>query len=559
MKQFRKALAVLLSVLMLCGVLPLSALVSAADVSYDGYFYNGDFEAGTANWTMHNDADTITEVVDDPTNSGQGKVMHTNSTYTSSSLGCDLMFNQVVALEANTDVVLKFKVYCYSTASNAAFWVTIGDNTATYSTSAVTGLAAQTVSSSSSTRVRLNVTTNTNKWVEVAIPYNTGSNTSVEFRFDNYRTGAGQYYFDDITIEGPNNVNGGTVSGDEPDTPDEPDLPDAPADYNILQNGDFEAGNTNWTNLVSTIGVVEDPTGAGQGKVMQTNETGGSVHMFQQGVNISANTDYILTYKVYTYAASGTNPGWWVTLGDTSVSYSTSSVVSNGIEVKTVDSSSSTRVRFTITNSALYNKWIEVQIPFNSGNNTNPNIIFSNYRANAGQYYFDDVVLVRADGKEEPEPDTPVEPEPNVNETDVTGNLLVNGNFATGDITGWENLYGYCTTSIVEGYNSTYGLQVTTSGAWNMVRQKVNLDANADYELTIWAKAASDMTLLVKDGGDTKNIAQAALTGTDWTKYTIKFNSGDYSSIYVSVMGSQADATAIFDSAVLLKGSKNVL
>ena len=213
--KLRKLIAVLASLMMLVGLLPLSA-VSAADVSYDGYFYNGDFEAGTANWTMHNDADTVTEVVEDPTGSGHGKVMHTNSTYTSSSLGCDLMFNQVVAVEANTDLVLKFKVYCYSTASNAAFWVTIGNNTATYSTSAVTGLAAQTVSSSSSTRVRLNVNANTNKWVEVAIPYNSGSNTSVEFRFDNYRAGAGQYYFDDITIEGPNNVNGGEIEGGPP-------------------------------------------------------------------------------------------------------------------------------------------------------------------------------------------------------------------------------------------------------------------------------------------------------------------------------------------------------
>ena len=559
--KLRKLIAVLASLVMLVGLLPLSA-VSAAGVSYDGYFYNGDFEAGTANWTMHNDADTVTEVVEDPTGSGHGKVMHTNSTYTSSSLGCDPMFNQVVAVEANTDLVLKFKVYCYSTASNAAFWVTIGDNTATYSTSAVTGLAAQTVNSSSSTRVRLNVTTNTNQWVEVAIPYNTGSNTSVELRFDNYRTGAGQYYFDDITIEGPNNVNGGTVGGDEPENPDEPELPDAPEGYNMLENGDFELGEVNWTKLVDTIAVVEDPTSSGQGNVMQTDEAGGSTHMFQQSVAMSADTDYILTYKVYTYAASGTNPGWWVTLGDTSVVYSTSAVTSNGIEVKTVDSSSSTRVRFTITNAALYNKWIEVQIPFNSGNNTAPNIIFSNYRANAGQYYFDDVVLVRADGKEEPtpeEPDTPIEPDPTVNETDVTGNLLVNGNFATGDLTGWENLYNFCTTSIVEGYNSTYGLQVTTSGAWNMVRQKVNIDTNTDYVLSIWAKAGSNMTLLVKDGGDTTNIAQAGLTGTDWTKYTVKFNSGDYTSIYVSIMGSQADATVIVDSAALVKGSNNVL
>ena len=494
MKHLRKVVAWLSAVLMLLTVLPLSALVNADSVSYDGYFYNGDFEAGTANWTMYNDADTVTEVVEDPTGLGHGKVMHTNSTYTSSSLGCDLMFNQVVAVEANTDLVLKFKVYCYSTASNAAFWVTIGDSTATYSTSAVTGLAAQTVSSSSSTRVRLNVTTNTNNWVEVAIPYNSGSNTSVEFRFDNYRTGAGQYYFDDITIEGPNNVNGGSI-----EIPDEPELPDAPADYNILQNGNFEQGDTNWTKLVSTIDVVTDPTDAGQGNVMQTNETGGSVHMFQQGVNISANTDYILTYKVYTYAASGANPGWWVTLGDTSVTYSTSAVVSNGIEVKTVDSSSSTRVRFTITNSALYNKWIEVQIPFNSGNNTAPNIIVSNYRANAGQYYFDDFVLVRADGKTEPTPETPDEPDAPA----VDGNLVNNGTFETGDMSGWKP-YQSTNANTEAAHTGSYGAYLKGNGSWGSLLQlEADVAIGKSYLVKLWLKIKEvGINLQVRDGGE---------------------------------------------------------
>ena len=67
------------------------------------------------------------------------------------------------------------------------------------------------------------------------------------------------------------------------------------------------------------------------------------------------------------------------------------------------------------------------------------------------------------------------------------------------------------------------------------------------------------MTLLVKDGGDTTNVAQAALNSADWTKYTIKFNSGDYTSIYVSIMGGKAGASAIVDSAVLVKGSNNLL
>ena len=555
--KLRKLLAVLLAVLMLCTVLPLSALVVAAD---ENLLVNGDFEAGTSNWTLHNDDDTATEVIDDPTGSGRGKVMHTNSTYNNSN-GRDDMFYQTVTLEQNTDYVLTLKAYCYSTASNAAFIVNWYDKTngekVTYNTADVTGLGCQNIDSSSAVRCRLNVQSNTGKWVDVTIPFNSGNVTEVRILIANYRVEQGQYYFDDIVL-----TKAADEGGDEPDTPIEPDLPDAPADYNILLNGDYEQGNANWTNLVDTVGVVTDPTGAGQGNVMQTNENGGSVHMFQQSVNLSADTDYVLTYKMYSYAASSTNPGWWVTLGDTSVSYSTSAVTSNGVEVKTVDSSSSTRVRFTITNSALYNKWIEIKIPFNSGNNTNPNIMVSNYRANAGQYYFDDFVLVRADGKEEPNPDTPIEPdEPDqpVSESDVAGNMLVNGNFATGDLTGWENLYGYCTTAIVDGYNSTYGLQVTTAAAWNMVRQKVNVDTNTDYELSIWAKAASSMTLLVKDGADTTNVAQASLSGSEWKQYTIKFNSGDYTSIYVSIMGGTANATAIVDSAVLVKGSSNLL
>ena len=274
------------------------------------------------------------------------------------------------------------------------------------------------------------------------------------------------------------------------------------ADDSILQNGDFEAGNANWTNLVSTVGVVADPTGAGQGNVMRTDENGGSVHMFRQGVHISANTDYILTYKVYTYAADGTKPGWWVTLGDTSVTYSTSAVTTNGIEVKTVDSSSSTRVRFTITNSALYNKWIEVKIPFNSGNNTNPNILFSNYRANAGQYYFDDIVLVRADGKEEPEPEEPEQPD-TPDAPIVSGNRVNNGTFESGDLTGWKT-YQSTKVSAEAAKTGSYGACLKGNGGWgSLLQQGVEVAIGKSYAITMWVKVASvGMNIQIRDGGE---------------------------------------------------------
>ena len=136
---------------------------------------------------------------------------------------------------------------------------------------------------------------------------------------------------------------------------------------NLLKNSGFEDGFANWEQLRNTISVVDDPTNSGHGKVMMTNDNGDQVHMFQQKVeNLSAYTDYVLKFKVYTYAASGTKPGFWATLGKKAITYSTSDVTCSPMEVKTVDSSSSTRVRFTSVAASAYNAWIDVEILFNS-------------------------------------------------------------------------------------------------------------------------------------------------------------------------------------------------
>ena len=156
---------------------------------------------------------------------------------------------------------------------------------------------------------------------------------------------------------------------------------------NLIQNGDFEQGNANWTNLVDTVSVVDDPTGSGRGKVMMTNESGDQVHMFQQAIpQLTAYTDYVLKFKVYTYAADGTKPGFWATLCKKVITYNTGAVTCYPMEVKTVDSSSSTRVRFTSVLASAYNTWIDVEIPFNTNTVTDTTIMFSNYRGGAGQY-----------------------------------------------------------------------------------------------------------------------------------------------------------------------------
>ena len=548
MKQFRKVLAVMLSLLMLVSLLPLSALVSAAD----NLIVNGDFEAGSSNWNLYNDDDTATEVIDDPTCSGRGKVMHAVSTYNNSN-GRDDMFYQQPGLEANTDYVLTFKAYCYSTASNAAFIISFYDkdtgNKVSYNTSDVTGLACQNIDSSSAIRVRLNVNSNTGKWVNVSIPFNSGSATNTRIIFCNYRTLQGYYYFDDVVLT--------KVGGDEPETPVEPDEPDepsnvAPEGYNMLKNGDFEQGGANWSLINSSTiatSVVSDPTSSNQGLVMKTDannttDSGTGNEMFYQSVSsLTPNTDYILKYKVYVYSTASTKPAWWVTLGSNTITYSTSNVTTGGMEIKTVDSSSSTRVRFTASSTSARNKWCSVEIPFNSGSATNTTITFSNYRANAGQFYFDDVYLVRADGTvepglEEPEtPDTPANPEAPV----VNGNLVTNGTFETGDTTGWHP--NQATTVNTEAAKTgKYGAYLSGKGSYgSLLYTNVDVVIGKSYVVKMWLKVKSvGVNVQVKETND----SGAQLTGkwcaasnyADWTQISFVV-SPTTNSLFINVCG----------------------
>ena len=271
---------------------------------------------------------------------------------------------------------------------------------------------------------------------------------------------------------------------------------------NLLKNGDFEAGDANWEKLVGTISVVEDPTGTGHGKVMKTNENGSQTHMFQQAVSgLSAYTDYVLKFKVYTYAASGTKPGFWATLGKKTITYSTSDVTCLPMEVKTVDSSSSTRVRFTSVATTAYNTWIDVEIPFNTNSETSTTIMFSNYRENAGQYYFDDIQLYCA---EEPGSDVPSD-----------AGDLENGDFETGNASGWQ-VWQSTAISKNAAHDGVYGAHLKGDGGWGgMLNQTIAVERGKQYTLSFWLKVnAVGVNLQIK-----KNDNAGAQIDGGWYKY----------------------------------------
>ena len=115
---------------------------------------------------------------------------------------------------------------------------------------------------------------------------------------------------------------------------------------------------------------------------------------------------------------------------------------------------------------------------------------------------------------------------------------ITNGNFETGDISGWENVWGSCQTEIVAGRDGGSALSIVTPGSYQIVRQKVNVEPNTDYVISLYAKDVKDMALLVKNGADTRNVAQTTINGgADWTLTKLEFNTGDLTEIYVCIMG----------------------
>ena len=347
-------------------------------------------------------------------------------------------------------------------------------------------------------------TPGTGAWETHTYTFNSGDYTSVSLRFQaGWATGT--YYIDNISV--------------------------VPYDASVMSNdghvvnGTFETGDTaNWANSAYAE-VVTDPTGASQGYVIKTSETASGVTMFSQTAkNLKANTKYVLSFKVYGYTTTGaTNSAFWVRFAKTITDWSIESKLG-----------AATYNDYTprINVNSLLNAWYDVKITFNTGDLTETVINFLNYRASNGYYYFDDITIFEY---KEPSYD----------------GYLYNGDFELGELGAWTNLWGSCPTAeVIEGgKDSDYALNVV-SGKWKHVRQTgIAVEPNTGYKITAWAKNAANMSLLVKDGGDTTDLKNVGVNaGDEWTEFTGYFNSGDYSTIIFSLMGGADEAYGIFDN-----------
>jgi len=320
-------------------------------------------------------------------------------------------------------------------------------------------------------------TPSTTAWETHSYTFNSGENTSVNFRFQAaYETGT--YYIDNLSVA----------------------TCEEPANDGHISNGDFEAGNTNWIDSANTA-VVEDPTGANKGLVMSTDEAKNVTMFSQTAKNLKPNTYYNLSFNVYGFSTVSTNnSAFWVRFAKTITDW-TITQSPNG-------SASANAYTPRINVNTKLNAWYPVNIKFNTGDLTETVINFMNYRTDGGQYYFDDIIVFEA---KDPSYD----------------GYIYNGDFECGTSSNWSNVSGGITHNADQVHDGTFALSMYTSGGWGGVGNQTvkNLVVGADYYISMWVR--SDGAYL---NGTLKDSTDAALASfpirnnyTDWHFYDLKF------------------------------------
>ena len=463
--NLKKALALLASVLMLCSLVPVGALL-AANADSNNVVANGDFENEGANWAFNSGSH---EFVSDA-NGGSKALKLTNPNQWGEAA------IQTITADANSE----YKITWYSkrVSGSGAFNLIVCQTVAPWGN-------AQTVSGQN----WMNETSG--NWVKNEYVIKTGSDTSYFFKFTSESTNAGTILIDDITMT---KVGGGAV-------------PPPPASGNLLQNGDFETGDTTgWENVwgSNTVSMV-----AGRDSANALSITSGLWKIVRQKVTVEANTDYVI--KV-----------WAKDVKDMTL------LIKDGADT--------TNIKQTTVNGG--SNWVETTLELNTGSYTEIFVCFMGNVADS-KGTFDDALMYKKGEEPTPPP--------------ASGNLIVNGDFETGDIAPWDNLWGSNTVSMVAGRDSANAIKVA-AGQWTHVRQTVAVEANTDYVITVWGKDVTETALLVKDGADTVNVAQTTLLGgADWTKTTLEFNSGANTSILVSFMGNVPGSGYTVDDVVMTK------
>ena len=250
---------------------------------------------------------------------------------------------------------------------------------------------------------------------------------------------------------------------------------------NIVVNGGFEDEGDNWAFNSGSHEFVNDAH-SGDKALSLTNPglwSEGAV----QTVSVSANSEYTIT--------------WWSKRVSGAGAFNLYTMNANGYANLT-----------TVSGQNWMNEtsgnWVKNTYVVNTGTATSVILKWSTEATNPGTILLDDIEMSKAGGEDPEEP--------------VSG--LQNGDFETGDETGWTVYQGTAVKTDAKK-NGSYGMHLTGNGGWGgMAFQNVTVEPGKEYTVSMWLKAVTNgVNIQVKDGGTGgTNLAGAWFNATSWTK-----------------------------------------
>ncbi|MBE7680116.1 S-layer homology domain-containing protein [Paenibacillus sp. P13VS] len=135
-------------------------------------------------------------------------------------------------------------------------------------------------------------------------------------------------------------------------------------------------------------------------------------------------------------------------------------------------------------------------------------------------------------------------------------NLIINGNFESGDLSGWDtNGSSKFVVTEAEKYSGTFGLQISGPQNWNGIQYTTEVEPNTDYSLSFYGKGAGGAAYKIISGADEATILeQYTFTESDWTLYKADFNSGKHTLVKLYI--SDTIETAYYDDIVLSQADR---
>ena len=337
----------------------------------------------------------------------------------------------------------------------------------------------------------------TDEWTKYEAVFNTGDADNIYMKLFAFGTG-NVLLIDDIKIE---------------------KKPIEPSFDGYLYNGDFETGDlTKWEAHCDDVYVDADAAYTGNNGLVLGCADAWAATLGQKNIKLEKNTDYVLSYY-----AIGLDGAPTTEEADFKIEFR---ATSGDAVLKFADAALKDGLGCSYTD-----EWTKYEAVFNSGDADD--VYLKLFAFGTGN------VLAIDDLKIEKKANEPVEPS--------FDGYITNGDFETGDLTGWA-ADGWCAANVAvtdaEKYEGDYSVSLT--GGYTNVKQTVTLEANTDYVLTAYYKGKPIVYL--KAVGNNGAWPDA---GADWTLYTYEFNSGDVTSAELEI--SSADGTAYFDNVKIEK------